>query len=230
MRLSIREVYSGVSLFRLLAADFSGIYSTAFATKHVFARIADTELSDYTTQEYFDRKRESFFRDVHAHIAMSCVTYLSLPAFADAGSWILTNKQFGPHEALLRHPLFRYAVFAGFHHAADTEDISTIDTWLRFLNLGNEFSTIVRSVVMAGLSVEVDGSFRVDLARGAIIWSEYEVTQRQKAKERRVDMLCHTGRYKKCLELLVTKGINDVQASEDIGKMAKKLFWDVDVL
>src|SRR3984957_15262233 len=37
--------------------------------------------TDYTAQEYFERKRESQFPNAHASIAMTCLTYLSFDVF-----------------------------------------------------------------------------------------------------------------------------------------------------
>jgi ankyrin repeat protein len=38
--------------------------------------------SDYTTQQYFERKRGALFPDAHASIARTCLTYLSFDVFA----------------------------------------------------------------------------------------------------------------------------------------------------
>lgn len=116
--------------------------------------------SDYTTHEYFHRKEENLFGDVHAHIATKCITYLSLPAFANADFWIpfndrlnlaeefrrqplprliLANDQFRPDEEFRRHPLTRYASVAWPHHAGNTKDVSTMDTLLSFLNQRDNF-------------------------------------------------------------------------------------------
>ena len=103
--------------------------------------------SDYTAQEYFDRRRERLFGDAHAHIATSCITYLNCTTFADAGSSVPTKdllEIFNYYdEKTRRHPLTQYAVSTWAYHAHNTEDTLLIDTLLSFLN---QNMNVVRAV------------------------------------------------------------------------------------
>ncbi len=108
-------------------------------------------LSDYTTQEYFDRKSEVIFGDVHAHIAMSCITYLNLDIFASDSSWIPTTDPLEREEELRRYPLRHYAASTWAYHASKTENAFAISTVLSFLNQANNVIKAVRLDLRLGM-------------------------------------------------------------------------------
>ena len=99
---------------------------------------------DYTTQEYFDRKKKSLFGDAHAHIARSCVAYLSFPAFADAASWLSVDDHLWRKEEFCRHPLTRYAVSEWADHTRGLADKNITDAVLKFLKQLNNINRAVR--------------------------------------------------------------------------------------
>ncbi len=101
-------------------------------------------LPDYTTQEYFDRKREVLFGDVHAHIAMSCITYLNLAMFAGDSSWRPTTDPLEREEGLHHHPLRHYAASTWAYHASKTENVLAMDAVSNFLNQANNVIKAVR--------------------------------------------------------------------------------------
>lgn len=106
--------------------------------------IANQRTSDYTTQEYFDRKKESLFGNAHAHIATSCMTYLSFNAFADASSWISVDDHLQRTRDLCHHPLAHYAASNWAEHAREVTDANVSDAVLSFLSQTNNVMRAVR--------------------------------------------------------------------------------------
>lgn len=76
-------------------------------------------LVHYTTQEYFERTRNSWFPNAQNYITMTCITYLSFDTFETG--FCLTDKEF--EERLRSNPLYNYAARNWGHHAraASTE-------------------------------------------------------------------------------------------------------------
>lgn len=72
-------------------------------------------LSDYTTQEYFERIRESRFPHAQVVITTACITYLPFDVFQ--GDYYLDGDYSKLHTLLLTNALFDYAARCWGHHA-----------------------------------------------------------------------------------------------------------------
>lgn len=68
------------------------------------------QLVHYTTQEYFERTKDKWFRDAELEITTTCVTYLSFNAFE---SGVCDDIE----QRLQSHPLYDYAAQNWGHHA-----------------------------------------------------------------------------------------------------------------
>lgn len=75
-------------------------------------------LVHYTTQEYFQRKRQVWFRDPEADITQICVTYLLFQSGP-----CLTRKEF--EERLTLNPFYDYAARNWGHHARESSVLSS---------------------------------------------------------------------------------------------------------
>ena len=101
-------------------------------------------LSDYTTQEYFDRKRDILFTDAHAHIATSCLTYLGFAAFVPADSWLFGQEHWELDKHLEQYPLWHYVASKWADHARKTDDAAIVDASLTFLNRPSNINRAVQ--------------------------------------------------------------------------------------
>ena len=82
-----------------------------------------------TTQEYFDRKGVTHFQDVHLHIGIRCLKYLSLDVFSDGSC--LTDELF--ESRLRENKLLHYAAQNIGNHIREETPREFQDPALKFL-------------------------------------------------------------------------------------------------
>ncbi|RYP69569.1 hypothetical protein DL770_008217 [Monosporascus sp. CRB-9-2] len=83
-------------------------------------------LVHYTTQQYFNRTQDRWFRDAQLNITTTCTTYLSFSVFANG--YCHTDEEF--EQRLKSNPLYDYAARNWGYHA---RAISTCENYLPFL-------------------------------------------------------------------------------------------------
>ncbi|KAK0708547.1 hypothetical protein B0H67DRAFT_672739 [Lasiosphaeris hirsuta] len=76
-------------------------------------------LVHYTTQEYFDNTKQSWFPGAEAYITVICTTYLSFSTF-EGGSCRADDEL---EERLLLNPLYDYAAHNWGHHAREVSQL-----------------------------------------------------------------------------------------------------------
>ncbi|OJJ39599.1 hypothetical protein ASPWEDRAFT_384790 [Aspergillus wentii DTO 134E9] len=66
----------------------------------------------YTTKEYFERKLELWFPDIHRVLSNTCLTYMSLDAFNQGPC----TTEFGLNDRLTEYPFYKYSAQNWVHH------------------------------------------------------------------------------------------------------------------
>ena len=94
--------------------ETKGILSVCVGLVTVDKKSDIIRLAHYTTQEYFERTRTSWFPNAHRDITTSCVTYLSFNIFRTG--FCETDHMF--EERLRLNPFYDYAAHNWGHHAA----------------------------------------------------------------------------------------------------------------
>ncbi|KAF3927190.1 Ankyrin-3 [Dactylellina cionopaga] len=77
-------------------------------------------LVHYTTQEYFEEIDETWLPNADAHIATTCITYLSFDIFGNGAC--LSDAEF--EDRLRLHPFYDYAASNWGHHARESSTLS----------------------------------------------------------------------------------------------------------
>ena len=99
-------------------------------------------LFHYTTQEYFDWKRQRWFPDAESEITKCCITYLSFSSFETGHC--PTDEQF---EVRIReNALYRYAAKNWGHHAR-TASTATDQLILQFLERENKLAACIQAML-----------------------------------------------------------------------------------
>jgi ankyrin repeat protein len=99
-------------------------------------------LADYTTQEFFDRTRESKFPDSQINIASTCITYLSFDVF-EKGPCVDREKL---ELRFKDYAFLKYAAKYWGHHAQGEAEEACQETTLMFLQ--NNLKVLCASQVM----------------------------------------------------------------------------------
>ena len=96
-------------------------------------------LVHYTTQEYFERRRDELFGDIQNKIAAICITYLCLNVFespcSDFGS--LQNR-------VTEYPFLEYAAPYWGHHVRATSELTQREYMMRLLMKHNKLVSAIQ--------------------------------------------------------------------------------------
>ncbi|KAI1737533.1 ankyrin repeat-containing domain protein [Xylaria scruposa] len=121
-------------------------------------------LVHYTTQEYFEGRRERLFSIEEPEIAISTIKYLSFDVFEDGACQ--SNWDF--KQRLKLHPFYKYAACYWGHHARDV-GIEDGQLALNFLNC-NPKITASSEVIMYYWTYRRNQASAVHLAAGFGLW------------------------------------------------------------
>lgn len=96
-------------------------------------------LVHYTTQEYFERRRDELFGDIQNKIAATCITYLCLDVFEDPCSDIelLQNR-------VTEYPLLAYAAPYWGHHVRATSELIQRDYIMNLLTQHRRLASAIQ--------------------------------------------------------------------------------------
>ena len=96
-------------------------------------------LVHYTTQEYFERRRDELFGDIQNKIAAICITYLCLDVFDDPCSHFesLENR-------ITEYPFLAYAAPYWGYHVRATSELLQRNYMMRFLTEHNKLVSAIQ--------------------------------------------------------------------------------------
>lgn len=96
-------------------------------------------LVHYTTQEYFERRRDELFGDIQNKIAATCITYLCLDVFEDPCSdfEVLQNR-------VAEYPLLAYAAPHWGHYVRATSELIQRDYIMRLLTEHSRLASAIQ--------------------------------------------------------------------------------------
>jgi len=102
-------------------------------------------LIHYTTQDYFDRNRQTQFPDGQTNITKSCLTYLSFEVFQSG--YCIDDKQMDAR--LRKNPLFQYAAQNWGNHARGSAESMLQIQILEFFARESELSSMAQAMQLS---------------------------------------------------------------------------------
>jgi hypothetical protein len=102
-------------------------------------------LIHYSTQEYFNRLRDSIFPDARRALTNSCLRYLSLKSFVEGSC--LTDQHL--QQRLVEYPFFMYAALHWGDHARDVLGYGCLDVIISFIKKNNLRQAVIQVTAVA---------------------------------------------------------------------------------